>query len=387
MNCLNEGVLRAYVDQELTVAECQEVESHLGSCAGCREQAAALSNVGKHVEAQLHLLEAPLSSEEREPEAILAGFKARFDAEEEKPSLLERIFAKRWRPAWIASAVAAVLLVSLAFPSGRGLAQRLLSTLRVERVQTVNLDLSSLDGNRGFQQRLGKMLSDKTVVTTDEKSQTVTTADAASQLTGFEVKTLSGRDDTPNFRVEGTHAIQMTLDRSRLQDILDQAGRSDLLLPPNLDGATVSVRVPRSVELEYGNCHRKNDGYADRSSTDEAGQCTFVMEAPSPEVNVPADLNLQQLAEIALELGGMTPTQAREFCQTVDWKSTLVLPIPRFMGSSKQVTMNGVQGTLLRGNNRGGSEYVLIWVKDGMIYCLGGNGDSSKAVELASTLN
>jgi hypothetical protein len=242
------------------------------------------------------------------------------------------------------------------------------------------------------------MISDKVVVTTDEKPQSATTAEAASQLAGFEVQLISARGDSPQFKVEGAHAFHMTIDRTRLQEIIDQSGRSDLILPANLDGAVVAVQIPRSVELKYGNCPGSEgnenadlDAVATSRQVSAKEDCVFLVETPSPEVNVPSDLNLQQLAETALELGGMTPGQARKFCQTVDWKSTLVLPIPRFVQSYDQVEVNGVQGTLIQapGNRgRGGKPgYVLIWVKNGMIYCLGGSGDSSKAVELASTLN
>ena len=384
MKCPSEGVLRAYIDQELGAAERQEFESHLENCAGCREQAAALADAAKRVEAQLLLLEPKLSGAEKTPEAALAGFKAQLDTE--KPSLVDLIFSKRWRPAWVVTAVAAVLLIALTFPSGRGLAQRLLSTLRVERVQTVNLDFSSLEGNRGLQERVAKMLSEKVAIIADEKPQQASTAEAASQLAGFGVKVLGGREDTPEFHIEGAHAVQMTLDRGRLQDILDQSGRSDLSLPATMDGATVSVRVPRSVELTYGNCKRhREEGSPNNAAI--SSDCVTLAEAPSPVVNVPADLNLQQLAEVALELGGMSATQAREFCQTVDWRSTLVLPIPRFAGSYNKVEVDGAQGTLFNVSGHRAMGYVLIWVKDGMIYCLVGSGDSSKAVELANTLS
>jgi len=110
-----------------------------------------------------------------------------------------------------------------------------------------------------------------------------------------------------------------------------------------------------------------------------------LQEAPSPLVNLPSDLNIQQLAEIGFQLAGMSATQARELCQTIDWKSTLVLPIPRFVGSYSLVEVNGAQGTLIKDSE--GPGYVLIWVKDGIIYCLAGQGDSSKAVTLANSLD
>jgi hypothetical protein len=395
MNCLSEGVLRAYLDRELHVSERAEIEAHLQNCERCRERSRAISTLAGRVDAQLLSLDVLPNATAENPEVALARFKARHDVREEQVSFIARVFAKRWRPAWVTALAAAVVLASLAFPPARGLAQRLLATLRVEQVQTVNLDLSSLGGNRSLQQMLGKMISDKIVVITDEKPQSAATVEAASQLAGFQVQLLSARSDSPQFHVEGAHAFQMTIDRARLQDIFDQSGRPDLILPATLDGATVAVQVPRAIELEYGNCPG-NDGHANGGGLDAGAtphravakeDCIFLVEAPSPAVQVPSDLNLQQLAETALELGGMSPTEARQFCQTVDWKSTLVLPIPLSVRSYDRVEVNGVQGTLIQTPSRRGPGYVLIWVKNGMIYCLGGSGDSSKAVELANTLN
>ena len=104
-------------------------------------------------------------------------------------------------------------------------------------------------------------------------------------------------------------------------------------------------------------------------------------------VNVPASLNLEQLAEIGLQIAGMSAVQAREFCQTVDWKSTLVLPIPPFVRSYETVTVDGVQGTLMTPANGRGPGSVVIWVKDGIIYCMAGPGGPSDAIALANSLD
>jgi hypothetical protein len=296
---------------------------------------------------------------------------------------------------WVGAVAATILLCTLAFPSARGLAQRFLGTLRVEKVQPVRLDFSALEGNRPLQEMLRQMISDKVVVTADEKLQQASTAADASQLAGFSAHVLGARTDAPKFIVEGQHAFHLTIDRTRLQDIFDQAGRADLLLPATLDGANVSVNVPRSIMVEYGDCpHAKAPTGTEPASTSAPTQphsgawanCLALQEVPSPLVNMPSDLNLQQLAEIAFQLAGMSATEARDLGQTIDWKSTLVLPIPRSASSYSQVTVNGVQGTLIQGSGRRGPDYVLVWVKNGMIYGLVGPGDSSNAVALANSL-
>jgi hypothetical protein len=281
-----------------------------------------------------------------------------------------------------------VLAISLMFPATRGFAQRLLATLRVERVQTINLDFSAMNTGVSSQplEMLAKMLSDNAVVTTNEKETRADSQAAATQAAGFPVRMLSLRTDEPTFSVSGAHAFHLTLDRSRLQDVLDQAGRPDLLLPATLDGATVSVEVPRAVALTYGNC--KKGDQQDPGESPSTNPCLMVMQAPSPIINVPSDLNIQQLAEIGLQLAGWSPVKAREFCQTVDWKSTLVLPIPRTVQSYETVSINGVRGTLMHfpESNPKRPSFALIWVDDGMIYSLIGKGESSSAVQLASSL-
>ena len=334
-------------------------------------------------------------------QAALSRFKAQQGARVEtmpsKPDFVVdetnmRARDRRWRPLWIGAVAATILLCSLAFPFGRGLAQRFLGTLRVEKVQPVRLDFSALDGNRPLQEMLRQMISDKVVITADENPQPASTAADASQLAGFSAHVLGARTDAPKFVVGGQHAFHMTMDRTRLQDIFDQAGRADLLLPATLDGANVSVNVPRSLMVEYGDCPEAHPAGAAQTAPAQAhsgawANCLALQEVPSPLVNMPSDLNLQQLAEIGFQLAGMSATQARSLGQTIDWKSTLVLPIPRFASSYSQVTVNGVQGTLIEGSGRRGPDYVLVWVKNGIIYGLVGHGDSSNAVALANSLN
>lgn len=388
MNCLSDGGLRAYLDNELPASERLEADLHLQNCAACRERSGLLSAVVVRVGGELDWLQSSGQDEDINTQFALSRFKSRIEDQQKPASFLGRIFAPRWRFAWATSMAAAIIIASLISPTARGMAQRLLATLRIQRVQTVRLDLSSLNGNRTLQEMLGKMISDNVVVTADEKTQQAADAEAASKLAGFEVRLLRGRADSATFDVEGEHAFHMAIDRERLQDALDQAGRGDLLLPATLEGATVSVQVPRAVETRYGDCARQRSKEDKPPQPEKAGKdCIFLVQAPSPVINVPSDLNLQQLAETALQVSGMSSVQARQFCQAIDWKSTLILPIPRFVNSYNTVEVDGAQGTLMQTSDRHGSAYVLIWVKNGIIYFLGGSGAADKAVELANSLD
>ncbi|MDP9337732.1 MAG: zf-HC2 domain-containing protein [Acidobacteriota bacterium] len=402
MNCVAENILRAYQDGELSATERQEIEIHVANCGSCAKRLQEIAAMATVVGERLSSLDAGAAETSVDANVALARFKARSDAkvaDVTRPAAVSRMFDRRWRPAWVTAVAATIILGALAFPSGRSMAQRFLATLRVEKVQPVALDFSAFDGNRPLGEMLSKMLSDKVVVTANEKLQQVDSAKDASELAGFPVQLIHARTDAPKFTVQGHHAFHVTVDRERLQDVVDQAGRPDLLVPATIDGATVSVSVPRAITLEYGDCarHQGKEGEVPArtqqgrhdwgQSGAEPNTCLALIEAPVPQVNVPADLNIQQLAEIGFQLTRMSPTQARELAQAIDWRSTLVLPIPRTAGTYSPVRVAGVQGTLINAAGNRDPHYVLIWVKNGIIYGLVGHGDASEAVELANTLS
>jgi len=236
---------------------------------------------------------------------------------------------------------------------------------------------------------MSQMISDKVTVTTNEKDQPASNRAEAAQLAGFTVKLPAKRKDAPELLVSGAHAFDMAVDRARLQAIFTEAGRPDLKLPDSLDGATVNVQLPRAVRARYGHCSvpRAADAVTGPPPpTTENSDCLILTQAPSPTIHVPQGMDISQLAEIGLELAGMSPSQAHEFLRTVNWKTTLGLSMPRFMRSYEAVDVAGVQGTLLNMAGRRGPTYSLIWAKDGMTYSLTGFGNSGEAVALADSM-
>jgi hypothetical protein len=294
---------------------------------------------------------------------------------------------------WIAAIIVAVVIGGLSWGRTRRLAGNFFISLRQQKVQTVNVNLSSFVGpnaNRSLQQMVSQMISDTVKVTTSEKAQTAPDAATANRLAGFQVQLLGARKDAPQLSVRGVHAFQMTINRARLQAILQEAGRSDLTVPATLNGATVAVKIPRTVLARYGTCPGRPSPTANIATptpnSTQYNNCVILNEGPSPQVNAPSGLDLGQLTQIGLEVAGMTPAQARQFLQTVSWKSMLGVPVPRFMRSYASVQVNGVGATLLDMAGRRGPTYTLIWARNGMVYSLIGYGDSAGAVTLADSL-
>jgi len=310
--------------------------------------------------------------------------------------MLQEASRNKWQKFLPAVIGALVVAGIVGFPSGRELVRRFFRSLRMQKVQAVNVNLSAFtdpNANPALHQMIAQMISDD-VVAANEPDQPAADAAAAKQLSGFDVSVITERKDPPKFVVTGRHAFDMTLNRDRLQTVFSQAGHPEISVPQALNGAPLKVEIPRAVEIQYGHCPTPasaSQTLADNisgppPSSTEYSDCLRLREGPNPIVNVPQGVDIQELAEIGLETAGMNPGQAREFLHNVDWQSTLVMAVPRFLRSYEAVKVAGAKGTLLSMAGRRGPGYALIWAKNGTGYMLTGFGDSSHAVDVANSV-
>jgi len=287
------------------------------------------------------------------------------------------------RPVWGGVVAACALVLLLSFAPGRTWAQKFLAMLRVQKLAVVPIDFSAISaGNTGSGKLIAQLISDNVVITMDPgKPVTASSLETARELAGFKIRTLDALGSPQQISVSGEGAFHMTLNRDRMQAVLDQAGRSDIQIPASVDGSTVAVHAPKLVRLLYGACSEK---------VAPSGQdCIEFAQVPSPTVSVPPSLDIAALAEAGLQVGGMSAADAHNFCQTVDWSSTLVIPIPQNGSSYRTVPVDGVNGTLIEAMPHGNfvGRYALIWIKNGIMYSLNGRGQSDKALSLIGSLN
>jgi len=311
--------------------------------------------------------------------------------------MLQEASRNKWQK-FLPAVIGAVVVVGIVgFPSGRELLGRFFQSLRMQKVQAVNVNLSAFtdpNANPALHQMIAQMISDDVVVAANEPDQPAADAAAAKQLSGFDVSVISERKDPPKFVVTGRHAFDMTLNRDRLQTVFSQAGHPEISVPQALNGAPLKVEIPRAVEIQYGHCPTPasasqtlaNNISGPPPSSTEYSDCLRLREGPNPIVNVPEGVDIQKLAEIGLETAGMNPGQAREFLHNVDWQSTLVMAVPRFLRSYEAVKVAGAKGTLMSMAGRRGPGYALIWAKNGTGYMLTGFGDASHAVDVADSV-
>lgn len=382
---LSDGELRACLDQALPAPQ------HLAACAVCQTRLDELRVRSERVAARFAALSPLIPISKGEAGIALARFHDRYSIKE--IPLMKKIFTPRYRPAWALMALIALIAISMTFEPVRVWAGGLLAQFRVERVQVLPIDpslLNALGANQTLTQQVSQLLADSMQVTKKpNKAQTVDSAAKASQLAGFTVRLPASRSDVAQIVVQDSGAFQFTVNRPRAQTLMNEMGYSRLQLPASLDGAVIKVSIPAGVSAAYGTCPKlgeeKLGGQGSPART--MLNCTIVAQIPSPTVDTPPTLNVQELAVIGLQVTGMKPDEARAFAQTVDWTSTLVVPIPRNSASSKPVQVDGVTGYLIQRPLDDAPQYALIWVKNGIVYAIGGLGnDTAAALGMGNSL-
>ena len=384
---LNNGQLRAALDGELNL----EGLKHFESCDYCQTRQNSIQLQTQQTADKLAFLSTATKDPRLSPAAAWHRFNKQKLTQKEIP-MFKKLFAfpliRFGLPALL------ILIMIVAIPGARAFAGELLGLFRVQQVTVVPIDptgMEQLNGNFGNQ--IGTLISDS-VTMTKQPAEPVEVSDAneASQLTGFTVRL--PQDVTPSrISVMSGSAFTLTVDRNKAQALLEEAGRSDLVLPDSMEGAQISVNIPSGVSVGYGTCPSPS-GDADESELQGSGSpgrryadCVILAEIPSPIVTTPADVDIAQLAQIALEFTGMTSDQAAAFTDTVDWTSTLVVPIPRNAATYEEISVDGVTGTLIQRPSDDAAQFALIWVKDGIIYTIGGLGSNSQqAIQMANSL-
>jgi hypothetical protein len=384
---LKDEILRLHLDRALDDQVRQEVTAHLGRCAACQQRLEDLS--AQSARAATHL--AVLAPGERESARLASTAWRRFQQKEKQPMFKQFLRS----PAWVALSIVLVLAVALAFQPVRVLAGNLLGLFRVQQVTLLPMDLTSLKGSYGeptIAEAMGRMFSDSLVMKREASKRIETSGILETSTTaGFPMRLVYDHDLQQIVLHQGP-AFEFTFDPQRAQSILEEFGRSDLVLPPEIDQLLVDVDIPYSITSTYGDCVLMPENHTDDpdgSGFTQKEGCIHLVQMRSPEVIITPDVDPAPLAEIGLRFMGMGERAARQFSRSVDWATTLVIPFPRQDMTAQPVIVDGVEGNLLIETDPGAdrlTQYSLIWVKDDILYMLTAMGDPQVGIDLANKL-
>jgi hypothetical protein len=182
-------------------------------------------------------------------------------------------------------------------------------------------------------------------------------------------------------RVGSPGKFRLHLDVLKLQSIAQTLGVEDVAIPAGWDGATVEVAGSPVVALRY---HRDDDDF-------------MLLQSKSPVVDLPEGVALEALGTFGLRLAGMSAEEAGMFARQIDWRSTLLVPIPAEGGTFREVDVNGVKGLLVTtvrrpkpgadgSTGRGRRHSVLLWSAGAKVFALAGPGDGLIVLEIAQSV-
>jgi len=386
---IDEGLIQAFRDQEASLEERSRISAHLAGCEACRERLEKAAARAASMTSHFGLLDP--ESPPPTPGVVTTRLKERIETQLEMTSMWQTAFSRKYRPVWASFLAVTVLVVIFTVPPVRALAAKFLYLFRAQKIETVAVDSDRVQEQmKKFQSASGieDLIASSVKVESEGKAAEVKSADEASLKAGISVRTPQALGDPVKWIVEPAAKLTMQVDLDRIRGILQEIGRNDIELPETLDGTSVTVDFPPVVVGLYGDCGDP----AVLTDPDDASQrahyrCDVVLrQLMSPTVGAPEGMDVNQVATAMLQVIGFTRAEAEEFAATIDWTTTLVVPVPRNVASEQKVTVDGVPATLIVPASQSSKKFFLMWIKDEILYTLTGAGDKEKALEIANSL-
>ena len=276
---------------------------------------------------------------------------------------------------------AALVAAPFAFPSVRASAQAVLDLFRVRKFAAVPFDETRAEKLRQLGPDNALMVFDRQETVRDPgPPQVVASVEAAAAAAGFDVSRPGYLPDglTPDtVRVQGAGEARLSVSEAKLRALLDALDLRDVALPAGLDGKVIEVRKPPVVIQQFHNTGRMR---------------ATLVQSNSPELAVPAGLDVERLAEIGLRVLGLDPGEARRIARTTDWRSTLLVPVPINASTFRQVTVHGEQGLLvtMSGRDADGDRRregsLVLWSEGDRVFAALGNLADKDLLQLAESV-
>jgi len=395
VRCPDEGTLRAYLDEQLPPTDEKAVSEHLATCNECSAALAELkaqAGFVSHVLASAPVPEPAVDTAWRRLQARRAVPESRSLVGWRLRAMWQNMSTTSRRSALVGATLIALLLAVVFVEPVRVAAGQFLDVFRVRKLAVVRFDPDKVKELEGF---------DAQVFAEPEMDQAdpveVASPEEASEVAGYQVLVPSylpeELGESREFVVEGAGTAKMEVNLVAARALLTMAGLSTDALPADVDQIQVTANIPPVVRLCYGEARpqpvpERVPLMGEVPRYYDAQKTLVVIQAPSPEVNVPEGLDVAAIGELGLQLLGLSPEEAQRLSQTIDWSTTLVIPVPTDVASVSEVTVHGVTGYLLRAQEAGEAprETVVLWQEGDMLYAVTGNLPRSELLSVANSL-
>ena len=287
----------------------------------------------------------------------LAQLKRQLEPQQQSKWRLPTMFNRRY--IWATLSLLILLVIVVSIPGVRAVASDFLGLFRVQKFAPISISAEQIALLAEIAES-GLYPGEIEMFDEPGPAVPVESTDAAEVVAGWKARSPNARDLADQIFVIEGGAGRLTIDVENTRALVEAAGADPGLIPDSLEGAVVDVTVFTAVSQSW------QDGI-------------MLNQSPSPLIEYPEEVDTAALGEALLQALGMDSRQARRLARSIDWTSTLLLPIPEGMATFNEVTVDGVDG--LAFGSMDGSQSAILWQKDGMVYVLsGGQVDDLAAI-------
>ncbi len=370
MRHLSDGTLRRIYDEPLALTAADQ--AHFDECPDCKPRFDAIANEARATTA---LLRVP--SFEPQARAALSVVQARITREETaRPARWYQRWLDRNSPRWrpmatpaIAVLLAAVLVTGLGVS---GVAQSLIRVFEPRQLQAVQVSPSDfaqgtalLDyGNVKWQPEAPKLqqLSDSAAAQSQSGLPVLSPASLPKGVSG-----------PVSYGVVSHATGSLTFDAARLRASAAQAGVRVSPMPSTIDGSTLVVNGgPALIEV-----------WGLGTTAETMGIPTLVIAQTRVPTVDSSGANVSQLEDYLLSQPGVPPEFAAQIKAIKDPSTTLPIPIPKGLATTESRQVNGTPAVLIKAVLGAG----VVWVKNGVIYAVGGQLTPDQVLAIATSLH
>jgi hypothetical protein len=364
---VSDGLLRRVIDDPLILGPADR--RHFGACATCQARSGAMAADSQAIARLLSTPTPPVDLGAARQQLIERGAQRRAPLPPVVRTLTARVQINR-APAvrtLAAAAIAAALVVGMVVT---GAAANLLTIFEPKQVTAVPVTATELQG-------LPDLSAYGTIkVTTQPVLQPVADAQAAAAQTHLRVlqpatlpATVTG---THGFAVLSQGSGSFTFSAAMARATAQREGKPLPAMPANIDGSTLYLTIGPAVIESFG-----------AGSSGGQMPTLVIAEGRVPTVQS-SGVSVKQLEDYLLQQPGISPDLAAQIRALGNPSQTLPIPIPVNMATSHPVPVQGVPGVAIGDSSGLGS--AVVWVKDGVVYAVGGTLTESQVLQVANAL-
>jgi hypothetical protein len=301
---------------------------------------------------------------------------------------------RRFVPALAGAGLVAALALAFTLDPVRVAAREFLDLFRVKRFAAVPVDPQRLErlakGGVDFKSLVADQVQ---VLVAPQEPVEVASPEAGAVEAGIvaHLPTVLPRGaELAETRLARPGSFRVQIDAAKLSALALAAGADEIEIPAWWNGATLDVEAPPVLTVRYA---RK----IEREGQPPREESFVLLQSAAPQVELPEGFDPAILGRLGLRVAGMSAADALAFSRSIDWRATLLVPVPVQGGTFREVEVAGERGLLVTAQatpNRApdGSarraHAVVLWSARGQVFALQGPSthDAVEILEMAQSV-